>query len=145
MNHAAQLLRVLALVSLFAFPLHGVWEYLHVGLYSGYEQWTHGTPVVLLATIGDVLYTYAAFGLVSALKRRVDWIYTIRGSEYLLLAGLGFVMALCIEYRGVVLSRWSYLPAMPIIPILGVGLSPVLEMTVLLPVTFFIVSRLLKV
>lgn len=136
--------RTLALVVLVSFFLHLGWESLHVPLYAGYERWTGGSSVVLLATIGDVLYTLGAFALLSVFKKNLDWIRDATLSDYLALAATGFFIALFVEYKGLALGRWEYLPAMPIIPFLGVGLSPILEMTFLLPLTLLLVSLAIR-
>lgn len=102
-------------------------------------------PVALLATIGDVLYTLGAFALVSGFKGKVAWLQEARRQDYLMLVTLGFFIALFVEYKGLALDRWQYLPDMPIIPLLNVGLSPVIQMALLLPLTFFIVSRVQKI
>ncbi|TSC86100.1 MAG: hypothetical protein G01um10148_606 [Parcubacteria group bacterium Gr01-1014_8] len=134
----------LTLIVLVSFTLHLAWESWHVHLYTGYESWTLGMPVVLMATIGDVLYTLGAFALVSGIRRSLDWIHEMRMSDYLALVALGFLIALFVEYKGLALDRWQYLPEMPIIPILGVAVSPILQMSLLLPATLFIVSRFVK-
>ncbi len=136
------LFRTLALVALVSFALHLGWESLHVQLYTGYESWTGGVPVVLLAAIGDVLYTLGAFALVSGFKGSVEWISSATRRDYLMLVTLGFLIALFVEYKGIALDRWQYLPDMPLIPLLHVGLSPVVQMALLLPFTIFIVSRI---
>ena len=134
-------LRTLTLIALASFLLHLAWESLHVQLYTGYEHWTRGVPVVLLATIGDVLYTLGAFALVSGFKGSFDWLRDATRQDYMMLVTLGFLMALFVEYKGLALQRWHYVPDMPLIPILNVGLSPIVQMALLLPLTFFIVSR----
>jgi len=60
------------------------------------------------------------------------------------LAVLGFFIAVFVEYKGLFLNRWHYLEAMPVISGLGVGLSPILQMSLLLPVSVFLTKYLLK-
>ena len=136
------LFRTLTLVALVSFLLHLGWESLHVQLYTGYENWTGGAPVVFLATIGDVLYTLGAFALVSGFKGSIEWIKEATKRDYLMLVTLGFLIALFVEYKGLALHRWQYLPDMPLIPLLQVGLSPIIQMALLLPLTVFMVSRM---
>lgn len=100
--------------------------------------------MVLLATVGDVLYTLGAFALISAIKRSVDWVHDAQLADYFSFVALGFLIALFVEYKGLALEKWQYLPEMPIIPVLQVGLTPVLQMALLLPVTFFLASRLIS-
>jgi hypothetical protein len=135
--------RVLALLVIVSFGLHLVWEFAHYRLYTGYENLTP-LPIYLWATIGDVLYTLAAFALASAFKRGLGWVREATVSDYLGLAALGFFLALYVEYKAMALQRWVYLPEMPILPMFGVGLSPVLQMVILLPLSVAIVSFIEK-
>jgi hypothetical protein len=139
-----QVLRTCTILIAVSFALHLGWEYMHYGLYSGYEEWNGTAAVYWLASVGDVLYTLGAFALVSAIKKTYEWMNTATLSDYLMLVTLGFLIALFVEYKGLALDRWQYLPEMPLIPILGVGLSPVLQMTILLPITFFITQWVSK-
>ena len=136
-----ELLRTCALLALVSFALHFVWEFSHVRLYTGYSHWSGNAPVYVLATFGDVLYTLGAFALVCAIKKTYDWVRDATASDYLVLVSLGFLIALFVEYKGLALDRWQYLPQMPIIPVLKVGLSPILEMSLLLPLSVFLAAR----
>lgn len=138
------LFRTLAILTVTSFVLHLIWESWHVQLYTGYGDWSLGIPVVALATIGDVLYTLGAFALVCGFKKTVDWMADATYSDYFGLVTLGFLIALFVEYKGLALDKWQYLPEMPIIPILQVGLSPILQMALLLPLSVFIVSRFVR-
>ena len=131
--------RFITLLVLVSFILHMVWEFAHHGLYTGYENLTP-LPIYLWATIGDVLYTLVAFALASCFKHGIEWIKEARWPDFLGLATLGFFLALYVEYKALALGRWIYTPAMPIVPGFEVGLSPVLQMMLLLPLTLLIVS-----
>ncbi len=133
-----EIFRTSAILIIVSFLIHFVWEYFHFGLYAGYETWSGEVPVYWLATLGDVLYTLGAFALVSAIKKSYEWISTATLADYLMLVTLGCLIALFVEYKGLALNRWEYLPEMPIIPFLGVGLSPVLQMAILLPATVLV-------
>ncbi|MFA5183685.1 MAG: hypothetical protein WC405_20440 [Syntrophales bacterium] len=58
---------------------------------------------------------------------------------FIILAGL--VIGIIIEKICLQAGRWSYNQAMPIIPFIKVGLSPVLQMTILPLTTFAIAKR----
>ncbi len=91
-----------------------------------------------LATVGDVLYTLGAFALVSAIKKSYDWISSATLADYLMLVTLGCLIAVFVEYKGLALDRWEYRPDMTLIPVLNVGFSPILQMAILLPITFIV-------
>ena len=131
--------RFITLLVLVSFALHLVWEFAHHGLYTGYENLTT-MPIYLWATIGDVLYTLVAFALASCFKYGIEWIREARWTDFLAMSVLGFFLALYVEYKALALGRWLYAPTMPIGPVFEVGLSPVLQMMLLLPLTLLIVS-----
>lgn len=133
--------RISALLVLVSFMLHLVWEFFHVKFYTGYEELTM-LPIYLWAAIGDVLYTLGAFALVSAFKQSYDWFRDANASDYLGLVAVGFFVALLVEYKAIALHRWAYLPDMPIIPVLGVGFTPLLQMSLLLPLSVFFLALL---
>lgn len=131
-----------ALLAASAFVLHAVWEWLHLPLYAGYEALGTGPGLVFMATLGDVAYTLGAVLLVALLKRKLLWISSANAADYAGLAIVGFVVALLVEYKALALHRWAYTAAMPIV--FGVGLSPLLQMTILLPLSVGITAALAK-
>ncbi len=125
--------------------LHGCWERIHIVLYTGYSTLEGVLPVWVFATLGDLLYTLVVVALIGALKHDARWFTrTHHTLDYSALALLGFLIALMVEYKGLYLGRWEYLSTMPIIPLLEVGLSPILQMTFLLPLSVFITRLLTK-
>jgi hypothetical protein len=51
---------------------------------------------------------------------------------------LGLVYATLVEHAALATGRWSYTERMPVVTILGAGLWPLLQMTLLPPLTFWI-------
>ncbi len=128
---------VLAVVSFF---LHLVWEKTHIALYTGYEAMEGVLPVYVFATVGDVAYVLAAVLLVALFKGGIRWLRDVRATDYAGLAVLGLSIALFVEYKAAALGRWEYTDAMPLVH--GLGLSPLAQMTVLLPLSVFITIRI---
>lgn len=130
--------REVALFTAISFALHFVWESLHLPLYTGYASLSGGVPIALWATIGDALYAIAAVALFSLFKRQFDWLERASAYDFFALAVIGFLIAVGIEYKALMFGRWAYTGEMPIVPLLRVGLSPVLQMTVLLPTAAYL-------
>jgi hypothetical protein len=137
-----QMFLPLVLLVVISAILHGVWETLHVPLYGGYAHLTD-MPIVLYATFGDVAYVLGAVFLVYIFRRHI--LTDPQTGDLLLLVVLGFSIALFVEYKAMVLGKWLYLDVMPIIPILNVGLTPIVQMTLLLPLSVFLTSRIRRV
>ena len=57
----------------------------------------------------------------------------------------GLIIAVMVEWIAMSgLGRWSYTASMPLLPVLGVGVVPVVQMLVLPPVIFKITGWWLK-
>ncbi len=137
--------RNLILLIIISFFLHLAWEYLHLPFYTGYEHLSSTIPIPVWATIGDVAYTLGAILLVSLFKGNLTWFREARMKDYIGLAILGFCIALFVEYKAVVFHRWYYTNRMPIISLLNVGLSPILQMTILLPLSVFLTKTFSRI
>jgi hypothetical protein len=131
-------------VAIFAFLLNLVWELAQVPLFAGMPTTDHWRAILVCgrATLGDVVIVLVAFGSVAVVARSRNWVLrpTVR-------QGVGFVAAgvvVTIIMEGLatrVLHRWAYAEAMPVLPILGVGLSPLLQWLLLPPLVLWFVRR----
>ncbi len=124
-------------LALIAAILHGTWEYLHLPLYRGYEALGTGWQIVAYATAGDIGYTLLIALVIAARKRDLSWIIGADRRDHATAAMLGFLVALFVEYKALYLHRWAYGAAMPIVPVLQVGLSPLAQMTILTPLAIW--------
>ena len=130
------------LLAFVAAALHFIWESLHIHLYTGYESLGGGIPITAYATAGDVIYTVAAVLAVAAFKRKLDWMRDATRANFASLAIIGFCIACFVEYKALVFDRWAYTWDMPIIPLLNIGLSPMLQMAILLPMSVWLASNI---
>jgi hypothetical protein len=55
---------------------------------------------------------------------------------YATAAILGLAYAVLVELAGLAAGSWSYTERMPVVPVFGVGLWPLLQMTLLPPLVF---------
>lgn len=73
----------------------------------------------------------------------LDWFRRPGAAGYAWMLVSGLVIAIAVEWTSVhILKRWSYKPAMPLLPGLEIGLLPVAQMLVLPPAIFAIAARL---
>ncbi len=132
-------LSALAIVSIVAFVIHFVWESVQLPLYVEYGALEGPLPITVSAALGDVLYTMVALVVATLLRSTRNPLDGLNSSVYVGYAALGFLIALMVEYKALALHRWAYTAAMPLL--FGVGLSPLVQMTVLLPLSVFISRR----
>ena len=122
---------------------HWLWERAHVGLYTGYAHLTR-LPITVDAALGDVGYTIGTVLLVSFIKANIAWVLSPSSADLLALAVLGCIIALMVEYKALAFKHWAYRDTMPILPFLHVGLTPIVQMTVLLPATVWIAGAIAR-
>ena len=97
------------------FVLNLVWENLHYQLYVPIHFLVQQPYMLFLAAFLDAVYVA---GLVLFLRRYGTWA-VIWG---------GLVFAALIEWYALFFNWWQYTDAMPIVPVLGVGLSPFVQL-----------------
>lgn len=131
-------------IAVIAFSLNFIWELLQGPLYEGFEyDWQH-VSFCALASIADmlmVLILLFGFGLI---YRNVFWMNFLSPKRILLLVVLGTVGAIIAEMWHTSQGDWTYAEAMPIVPGVGVGLSPVLQFAVLPYLIFLIGKKFIK-
>jgi hypothetical protein len=139
------LLSALSAYSLFSFLLHFTWEMLQVPFFAqlpAMAHW-HAILVCLQATIGDVAIALVAFGAGAWLGGQVRWFLKPSGKALAAYVSTGLVATFFLERHALAAGRWSYSELMPVIPILGVGLVPLLQWALLPPLYLYLARRLL--
>lgn len=109
---------------------HLGWEVLQLPLYT---LWSTGTLrqqafSVLHCTLGDVMIAGLALLVALSLFGRTEW--PAAGARHVYLASLmlGIGYTIYSEWLNVsVRGSWSYAESMPVIPMLGTGLTPLLQ------------------
>ncbi len=114
------------------------WEFAHLPLYTIWQTASGGqiAYAAFHCWLGDLLIAAACLGAVVLTTDR-NW----PSGSYLRTAisasALGVASTIVLEWVNVdVLGNWAYAPSMPTLPILGTGLSPLLQWLVLPPLAF---------
>ena len=118
---------------LFNFP----WEVAQMPLYVEGGNWLEFALHCIIPSLGDGLIVILIFCVGWVARRRLDWADQPGSGDYalMLIAGLG--IAVVVEWVGFYgLNRWRYTASMPLLPGLGVGVVPVLQMLILPPLIF---------
>lgn len=124
-----------------AFVFNFAWEWLHIPLYVNYAYMGGRLPLALYAAAGDVFYVLLAVAGVALYKHDAGWIRRARDADYAALAALGLCIAVFVEYKAMLMYLWEYAPAMP--TLFGFGISPLVQMAVLLPLCVYIARGIL--
>jgi hypothetical protein len=106
-----------------AFLLNAVWENLHSFLYRSYMGGDITEFILLRASLFDaaLIVVISLPFIYSEVMRRWSWTILI----------LGTLVAIVNEWFGLSTGRWIYNEFMPVIPIIGTGLTPTLQLGVL--------------
>ena len=128
----------------FSFLVHFVWEFAQVPLFAGMPSASHWAAVLICAraTAGDAVIALVAFWVAAAGTRSRDWVLTPSRHQIMVFLGVGLVITVIMEWLATqVLDRWAYGPTMPIVPLLRVGVAPLLQWLVVPSVVLWMVRR----
>jgi hypothetical protein len=130
-------------MAVFAFLLNFVWEMLQIPFFRGMTEGRHWDAVLICtqATLGDVGITLIAFWIIAWLGGRT-WPLRPSAAQIVGFTALGLIATMAFELLATkVWDLWSYSELMPVIPILEVGLIPLLQWMVLPPLIVWFVHR----
>jgi len=133
----------LAALLVAAFSLNWPWEMVQMPAYvemSG-QPWREVVPACTLAAVGDAGITLAIYAVGALAAGSLGWGLERRWNAYAAAALLGAAAATAIEWRALAFGRWSYADQMPVVPELGVGLWPLVQLTLLVPAALWIAAR----
>ena len=123
-----------------AFVLNEIWEMAQMSAYveTAGHSLTGTLGLCTRAATGDVgiiLGIYAAGALAAA---DPGWGLRVRWNVYATAALLGLIYGALVERIALATGRWSYTERMPVVAMIGAGLWPLLQMTLLPPLTIWI-------
>lgn len=135
-------IRYLFLLAVISFGLHIFWENLQAPLYAGFVSFSDHFLMCFRGTLGDVSISVGAFFFMILIKQTTP--LQLNRRDFIILAILGFVIAVVIEQNALLMGKWAYTSMMPLLPFLRVGLAPIAQMTILLPLSFYLAQKLSK-
>ena len=122
-----------------AFILNAVWELLHARLYT-----VGGLPVELLRLFQSMFFdawiVLGLYALFAFFFQNKEWYRHAKVKHLILLAFIGGLIAISVETHAVYIAhRWEYHSIMP--TVMGIGLSPLLQMMILPPLTMALAAK----
>jgi hypothetical protein len=101
-----------------------------------------GVVICTQATFGDVVIALLAFWAVVATARSREWIIQPTFLQSTMFVAVGVAITVVMEALATgPLERWAYTDSMPVLPVLGTGLFPLLQWIVLPPLVIWFVRR----
>jgi hypothetical protein len=132
--------RFFATTVLASFVLNEIWEMAQMSAYvetTGYS-WTITLGLCTRAAVGDVGIILGIYTVGALAAGDLGWGLHYRWNIYVTAALLGLVYGNMVEQAALAAGRWAYTEGMPIVSMLGSGLWPLLQMTLLPPLSFLI-------
>jgi hypothetical protein len=125
-----------------AFGLNWLWEMVQMPVYAEMagRSWWETAPRCTLASLGDVAMTLGIYAIGALAAGRWRWGMDCRWNVYTAAALLGAVFAMSVEWKSLAAGDWSYTERMPVVPMLGVGLWPLLQLVLLVPASLAITA-----
>ncbi|NNE68460.1 MAG: hypothetical protein HKN33_17975 [Pyrinomonadaceae bacterium] len=119
------------------FALNLVWELSQMQYFTALSE--IGYPkAVLFCTLASVVDGVAVVSIFIVLENLFD---NGRG-DYVIAAALGGLTAVLFELAAKKLGLWTYAASMPVIPFIEVGLLPMIQLLLLVPLSIFVTRKL---
>ncbi len=113
----------IALIFIIALCTNAIWENLHAFLYIHYKGGEITQFILLRAAVWDAV-------MISLLALPFLYIHYFRKRSWLIIV-FGVVVAVTLEWYALGTGRWAYTELMPVIPLLGTGLTPTIQLGLL--------------
>ncbi|MEO8043877.1 MAG: hypothetical protein ABI674_03140 [Spartobacteria bacterium] len=129
-----------AAIVLTGFVLNEIWEMAQMSAYveTAGRSWTSTLGLCTRAAVGDVGIILGIYGAGALAAGDLLWGLRGRWNIYAMVAILGLAYAALVEHAALAAGRWSYTERMPVVSALGAGLWPLLQMTLLPPLVFWL-------
>ena len=124
-----------------AVPLNFVWEMVQAPLYAPMGTFWEATWRCFGASLGDGLLILVVWLTGVIVFRSEVWFSRPSAGRLAFPAGVGLGLAILVETWGLEMGRWAYGPHMPILPGTSIGIVPLLQMTVLAPLTLRLAGK----
>lgn len=131
-------------LAMFGFLTHFVWEMLQVPLFAGMAQAPHSSVVWLCirATGGDVVILLTSYWFSSLVWGHRRWLLEGNRKPAITLVITALIVTIVMEWLATgPLERWEYANSMPMIPLVGIGFSPLLQWLLLSPLIMWLTRR----
>ena len=119
------------IIIILAFFLNFAWELIQIPLFKNPAYNFNHITFCALATLADILMVLLLYFGLAVIFKDPFWIQDLKFKRLFLLILIGGAGAVLFEMRHLSLGSWEYDKSMPIIPVVNVGLVPVLQFMIL--------------
>ena len=126
------------------FLLNLIWENVQAPLYEGFTNFWDHFMMCFWASIVDAAVILVLYALFAFWYKEFFWIKHLNWKNGLVLMLLGAAVAVGFEFWAFENEVWAYTEKMPVLGVLEVGLSPLLQMMLLPLLTLILSYRMVK-
>ena len=132
------------IILILAVLLNFAWEMVQMPLYKNMERGMQSTIFCGVASIADGIMVALLYYSFAFFYKETYWMHKRKGKRIFALMIAGGIGAVVAEVRHVSSESWSYTEAMPLVPVVNVGLSPVLQFMLLPAIIYYLSFRTIK-
>jgi hypothetical protein len=136
-----QYLITCVVITILAFFIHYAWEVLQMPLY---DCDLHSVSHIAKAAFGDVLMTFTIWLIIIFRSHQKIFPGNYRPGDLFISGVLGLLFAIIFEQFAIGTGRWKYSELMPLFSVLNVGVVPLIQMTLLTPLIFFLTGKIIN-
>ncbi|GAB6137961.1 hypothetical protein [Halanaerobaculum tunisiense] len=140
-------IRNLVVVAVVSLVLHGIWEFVQCGVFYTMEGQSilEQYALMISATSGDVGIAVGLYLTLVFTSRDLNWLMKQRNrKDYVISILYALFVSFYFEIHALYHNRWGYSGQMPLFPGTNIGLLPVIQLLILLPLSFIISRYILK-
>ena len=124
-------------ISIYGVLLNFVWEIWQAPLFEGMDDLTHFEVTLhcTFAALGDVVILLVAFWSIALSAKSRRWIFHPKPMQVAGFLAVGIIITVVFEALAIyVLNRWQYAAAMPVLPVMGIGVVPIFQWLIIPPI-----------
>jgi len=137
--------KFISIMTILAFLLNFAWELIQIPLYKNSAYNINHVAFCALASLADVLMVLLLYFGLALIFKNPFWIKPLKFHRLVIVVLIGGSGAILSEMRHLLLGSWAYDNSMPLIPVVNVGISPVLQFMILPLLIYFLSFNSLKI
>lgn len=124
-----------------AFQTNFIWEIIQIRYYKNPTYDIKHIAFCGLASLADVLMVLLLYFGFATIYNNIFWISPLQFQKIIVMVLLGGAGAILSEMWHLSIGSWAYNNSMPLIPVVNVGISPILQFMVLPLLIYFLSYR----
>lgn len=132
------------IIIVLSFLLNFAWELIQIPLYKDSFYSIGHIAFCALASLADAIMVLLLYFGFAVIFRNLFWKEHQKWNRIVMVILIGGTGAVLAEIRHLSIGTWAYSGSMPIIPVINVGISPVLQFMVLPLLIYFLSFYYLK-